>query len=106
MKMTSKGFKPRLQYVQLNTGNFVVRDNATGKLHLITDLRLQRNLKFLARMKEKQKLEEKEKIPEMSYAYRVLTGTGKEHKEHPEFTEKQARQIAIDHLRENPKYYD
>lgn len=36
----------------------------------------------------------------------ILKGTKQEHKEHPEFSKDQALMIALDHLKENPKYYD
>jgi len=35
----------------------------------------------------------------------LLRGMLQEHNEHPSFTLRQARQIAKDHLLENPKYY-
>ena len=33
-------------------------------------------------------------------------GTKIEAEEHPSFTEKQVRQIAMDHLKEDPEYYE
>lgn len=79
MKMNSKGFKPRLQYAQLDTGSFVVRDNTTGKTHLITNIRTQKNLKRISRLR----------------AY------FKERKEHPELSKKTIEKIVRDHEKKN-----
>lgn len=93
MKMTSKGFRPTLQYAQLSSGAFVVHNRATGKTHLITNLHLQKNLQRIAKIKkwEKKRAKERKKF-EKEYS--------KEKKEHPDFSNEQIEQIVKDHERQ------